>query len=715
MIDRLLVTAAAALLAVLMPGGAHAQGCVTSLTPNPLVVPASGAAATVTVQTSTPDCQWAVGSVPTWLNFPDQFGGTGPGTVRFSRASPNHDGTPRANPGSVVIGNLALPLSQPANPCPLTVSPSLVTALANGGGGSFIINTTGTGCSYAVGFGTSVTITSGQSGSTFPATVSFTVPPNTTSNPAIHSLLISSLGTFLFAPGVGILQNGPPIVTDATPGSLTMSVHRPASGPAHISQAELLQLTNAEDADAPWSMTVTHPWLKTSVASGTTPQTISLSIDPAEVAALPAGEYVATLSFVSPIAPSSRRPVDVSLRVTDMMSLTTAPGGFVDVPPQNATSLSGAVPVGGWAIDDVGIRRVQVYRSAFGSEPPGEIYLGDASRVRGARPDIVAAFRPRPELSRAGWGFMILSNMLPNGGNGTFVLSAVAEDIEGHRTLLGQRTATFDNTNSIFPFGTIDFPSQGGTMSGTYVNQGWALAQPGRFIPFDGSTLRLFIDGAQQPNAASYNTPRPDVAALFPAPPYANSGGPAVQFTIDTTQFANGVHTIAWTARDDAGVTQGIGSRFVDVQNGSGAITAGSGVPLDARSAAAVAAVPLATAFVWDRKGFDDGEWSLRFAGTRVNEIRARRGERIEIALDTWWWSQPCGAFAGYLRSGDVAGPLPPGASIDGEQGVFRWLPPAEFAGTFEFAFLRPVCSGRQGGPGQKEERIPVTVIIADR
>jgi hypothetical protein len=126
---------------------------------------------------------------------------------------------------------------------------------------------------------------------------------------------------------------------------------------------------------------------------------------------------------------------------------------------------------------------------------------------------------------------------------------------------------------------------------------------------------------------------------------------------------------------------------------------------LAARSEASLASVPLATAFVWDRKGFDDRDWSLQFAGTRTRAIKAQHGERIEIAIDTWLWSTGCGPFAGYLTNGDVAGPLPPGASLDGEQGMFRWMPPAEFAGTFDFTFVRRTCGGG-------EERIPLRITI---
>jgi hypothetical protein len=299
---------------------------------------------------------------------------------------------------------------------------------------------------------------------------------------------------------------------------------------------------------------------------------------------------------------------------------------------------------------------------------------------------------------------MVLSNVLPDGGNGTFTLSAYADDVDGHRTLLGRKTVTFDNTNSPFPFGTIDHPDQGATISGTYNNEGWVLAQPGRSIPFDGSTIRLFLDGAEQPHVAGYGFARPDVAALFPFPTYANAGGPAAQFTFDTTALTDGLHTIVWVVADDLGTVQGIGSRFVNVQNGPASQVAASAT-LEARSAADVRAIPQATALLWERHGLEQGTWSLRFAERTTHEIRQNRGERVEVALDTWWWSDGCGPYAGYLLTGDVAGPLPPGASMDGDEGLFRWLPPIEFAGAYEFVFIRQACGGR-------EERIPLRVVL---
>ena len=78
--------------------------------------------------------------------------------------------------------------------------------------------------------------------------------------------------------------------------------------------------------------------------------------------------------------------------------------------------------------------------------------------------------------TRAGWGFMVLTNMLPNQGNGTYLFYMHAQDRDGNTTLLGTRTITCANASATKPFGAIDTPTQGGTASGaSFVNFGWAL------------------------------------------------------------------------------------------------------------------------------------------------------------------------------------------------------------------------------------------------
>ena len=209
--------------------------------------------------------------------------------------------------------------------------------------------------------------------------------------------------------------------------------------------------------------------------------------------------------------------------------------------------------------------RADLSRSASGGETPGQlIYIGDAIFVDGARPDVQAVYPSHPLASRAGWGYMLLTNTLPDGGTGTYRLHAIATDIEGRQTVLGTRTITAHNGTSAVPFGTLDTPGQGETVSGTIVNFGWALTPQSKVIPFDGSTIDVVIDGVVVGHP-TYGFARSDVDALFPG--YANTGRAVGYFVIDTTTLTNGLHTIAWIVRDNMGATSGIGARFFTVIN----------------------------------------------------------------------------------------------------------------------------------------------------
>ncbi|UCH94271.1 MAG: hypothetical protein JSV88_28940 [Candidatus Aminicenantes bacterium] len=160
---------------------------------------------------------------------------------------------------------------------------------------------------------------------------------------------------------------------------------------------------------------------------------------------------------------------------------------------------------------------------------------------------------------------MLLTNFLPNGGNGVFTIQATATDASSHQVSLGTITITCDNANAVKPFGAIDTPTQGGTASGSpFVNWGWVLTPQPNKIPTNGSTIDVWIDGVNVGHP-HYNIYRSDIAALFPG--YANSNGAAGYFYLDTTAYENGVHTIQWTAKDNAGNTDGIGSRYFTIQN----------------------------------------------------------------------------------------------------------------------------------------------------
>lgn len=249
--------------------------------------------------------------------------------------------------------------------------------------------------------------------------------------------------------------------------------------------------------------------------------------------------------------------------ITQAGGVSQPPFGSLDTPVEGAMNISGAMPVTGWALDDVGVARVEIYRDPVGNEG-GPVYLGNATFVAGARPDVQAAFPAAPFASRAGWGLMVLTNMLPNGGNGTFRLHAIAMDVEGNRSLIGSRSVQIDNASAALPFGAIDTPGQGETVSGVIYNWGWAVTPGTATIAPDGSSIEVMIDGIFAGHPV-YGLYREDIASLFSI--YTNGNGAVGYFVLDTRTLENGQHTISWIVRDSLGRTQGIGSRYFHVFN----------------------------------------------------------------------------------------------------------------------------------------------------
>ena len=251
---------------------------------------------------------------------------------------------------------------------------------------------------------------------------------------------------------------------------------------------------------------------------------------------------------------------------------STAPFGVFETPIDGA-HVAGSIAVTGWALDDVEVTRVRILRDPVTGEAGGQlVFIGNAVFVRGARPDVERAYPSMPQNDRGGWGYLMLTSMLPNRGNGVFRIHAIADDAEGHSAALGTRTIVGVNSNATLPFGAIDTPAQGETVSGSvYPNFGWALTPRPKSIPTDGSTIRVIVDGVSL-GPVTYNLFRPDVASLFPG--LANSGGAIGHRALDTTALAEGEHTIAWVVADSAGAMEGIGSRYFTVSNSADAVPA---------------------------------------------------------------------------------------------------------------------------------------------
>ena len=476
---------------------------------------------------------------------------------------------------------------------------------------------------------------------------------------------------------------------------------------ASSTSAQIVRLTQSGAGTVSWTATSTRPWLQVSPTSGTGPASLTVSVVPDPV--LPfSGVADGAIVFTYTGASNTPGPLAVRLTLTPF-GTSTLPFGLVETPSDNAAGVTGAVPFTGWALDDIEVAGVSICRAAVGGEAPvqdarcggaAQFFVGSAVFIDGARPDVQAAFPSHPLNSRAGWGFMVLTNMLPAQGNGQYVFSIYAQDREGRSLLLGTRTMTCDNANATLPFGTIDTPAQGGIASGaSYVNFGWALTPPGptppgRIIPLDGSTITVIVDGVAR-GTVSYNHERADIEALFPN--YRNTQGTngAIGFrVIDTTALANGLHTISWVATDDQGGTSGLGSRFFTVSNSSGTTTPNETLtPI--HEEASVLAAPLVAESIVGRRGWDDRTPMRQYdagASGRVL-VRAEEVDRIELQLS----SATTAEYKGWLRTSAGLAPLPIGSSLRGS--TFIWTPGAGFVGTYDLLFVRHV----NGSPAARQ------------
>lgn len=499
-------------------------------------------------------------------------------------------------------------------------------------------------------------------------------------------------------------------------GRLSFSAVKSGATVMSSTPSQAMMVTRSSGT-ASWTARTSNSWLRVTPTSGNGTAPISVSL---AAASLNPGTYDGSVTVT---AGGVNLSVAVRVRVY-ANGTTAAPGGYFDTPTDGVTNVAGAIPVTGWAIDDVGVDKVDIYRDPVPGEPNQQIYVGAASFISGSRPDIEPHFAEYPLNYRAGWGFLVLTNMLPDlvngrgtGGNGAFRLHAYAVDAEGLSTYLGSKRFNANNAASVKPFGNIDTPAQGGTASGSaYAVFGWALSPRGT-IPTNGSTISVFIDGANV-GSPVYNNNRADIASLFPG--YNNSNGAIGYYILDTTRLANGLHTISWVVTDNLGNSEGIGSRFFTVQNGSAALTAGvssstltegsHGVAIGQTSEAVAAEAPVEFSLVQIKRPAGDAnatEFVFPENTSGAVNVAVTETEPIEVKLASEFDAQG-GTYEGYVVIDGQMRPLPVGSSLSRRAGTFKWQPGPGFVGTYELVFIR-------NAEGGYKTRIPVKITIAPK
>ncbi len=488
----------------------------------------------------------------------------------------------------------------------------------------------------------------------------------------------------------------PLILTSNTPPQVSVNRTRlnfaVTNGTTRTS-AQAVRVSISGSAGACWSVHNPQPSLFTvSPQTGTGTGTFTVSLVNQNYSP---GLNVSSTFTVGPCSGGSIGNT-AAIRVDLLTFASTAPPvGVMDTPAEGST-VSGSIAVTGWVIDDIDIASVTIWRDPVQGEAGPRVFVGHAVRVDDARPDIEAAANHRPFQYRAGWGYLLLTNFLPNGGNGTYRLLAYATDAEGREALLGARTIVGANALSTKPFGGIDTPGQGETVGGTaYLNWGWVLVRGSARAHPPFGAVTVYIDSLAVGFPGLW-TERPDIVSLFPEATYAGVRNAVGLYTFDTTAYANGVHTIAWVVTASNGETDGIGSRFFNIFNPGGASMArSSGSVLEAphqfnagtHLGRAVRDVGRGDAETPITAGYGLSRPSLRVIpdvlGVRTVAVLPSQRVVIDASSDGGHSYEAYLAVAGTLRA------LPLGASFDERRGVLYWQPPLGFTGAYDFIVVR--------------------------
>ena len=537
---------------------------------------------------------------------------------------------------------------------PVTITPANVTVPGTAASGSFTLQTAVTGFAWSAASDSPwLTITAGGTGSG-PGTIQYAIAANSTGSARTGHITIAGETFTITQTSLAVSVLG------LSPGSVQFGA---ASGGKIVSSPQTVEVT--VPAGAGWIASANSSFISVSPSSGTGSGSFTVTVIGG---ALPlSGSVTGQVAVAASSVSNSPQVLNVSAMIVTNSQII----GSFDTPVNNTSGVAGAVPVTGWALDSIEVKKVDIWREGVGGEGPGLVYIGDAVFVAGARPDVEAAYSNLPFKNRAGWGYLMLSNFLPNNGgspglgNGTYRLHAIAHNVLGASVDLGTKTIICDNAHATKPFGTIDTPGQGATVSGTIPQFGWALTQNPYVIPTDGSSITVTVDGVMLGHPV-YNNYRQDIHDSFPG--YANSGGAVGYFYLDTTTLTNGVHTIGWLAYDNAGRGDGLGSRFFTVLNSG---QAGSLVqPSLSRRSQGVKL----------RRGYDLTRKleSLAAGPDGTYSVGIKELGRIEMNV---------GAAQGSLDVNGETRALPVGSTL--KDGVFYWQLGPGFLGLYRLEFVR--------------------------
>ncbi len=245
------------------------------------------------------------------------------------------------------------------------------------------------------------------------------------------------------------------------------------------------------------------------------------------------------------------------------------PFGVFEGLPGIQNAGGGILPLTGWALDDDGIERVEIYVDGV---------IAGISDIQQNRPDVQLAFPGYPDSATAGFGFLLDSSLYLND---LYTISARVTSNSGEQTWLASKQIQILNTtHNLVPFGRITYPNPNSEFPGTCdlddptprysVVEGYALDQGIELGDTGVKYVELLINGSIYANSHTdcffseatggytncYGLPSLDVEDTFPT--IANAPRSRFRFVLDVgvllqLGYSIGFHELTIRVGDVAG------------------------------------------------------------------------------------------------------------------------------------------------------------------
>lgn len=260
----------------------------------------------------------------------------------------------------------------------------------------------------------------------------------------------------------------------------------------------------------------------------------------------------------------------LTLSFAGLPAFAAAPFGFVEGihGGQNQNAGGGVLPITGWALDDDGVERVELYVDG--------VVAGRADYGRN-RPDVELVFPGYPDGALVGFGMFLDTTLYSNDLHQ--ISARVTSNITGEQTWLNSVTIQINNdTSNLAPFGAITFPNPSSEFYGTCdlsdssrrlsVVSGWALDVGIENGDTGVKYVELLINGGLYANTVTscfsdpdwggltncYGLQSLDVERIFPT--VANSPHARYRFVLDVgwliseIGYSQGFHEITIRSGD---------------------------------------------------------------------------------------------------------------------------------------------------------------------